>query len=125
MCVEAGDDRGPWDGGQDLGWVLCVLRFEDGQDCSRFCLVEDGDVHLLLTSPFHIGIRYGPLTQTACNMRGNAGRALYNLSIVCEPDTRMGEAKGEKEKGYCGFPLGAPRAGHPCAGARPPGLVGD
>ena len=33
-----------------------------------------------LTLPFHIGIRYGPLTQTACNMRGNTGRELYILS---------------------------------------------
>ena len=34
----------------------------------------------ILTLPFHIGIRYGPLTQTACNMRGNTGRELYILS---------------------------------------------
>ena len=46
MFVEAGDDRGPWDGGHDLGWALCVLRSEDGEVCSRFCLIEDGDVHL-------------------------------------------------------------------------------
>ena len=35
---------------------------------------------VVLTLPFHIGIRYGPLTQTACNMRGNTGRELYILS---------------------------------------------
>eukprot|EP00966_Prymnesium_polylepis_P152527 3523164-Prymnesium_polylepis.1 len=33
----------PFDGGRDLWWVLCVLRPEDVQVCSRFCLIEDGD----------------------------------------------------------------------------------